>query len=139
MTMVLRAPLANPSNPAVGPITTLQLPNPEHGNTEGSDLSVNFKRSMNGARHTTVKSSDRKTLNFSWNVLGYGKLVEVQEFFKLYAGDHMLLTDFRGDIWDVIIVDNPVNVTVNTRSFNAGGPRKESGSLTLEFLGVQIS
>ena len=137
--MMLRAPYASPTNPAVGPVTVLQLPNPDLGNTEGQDLSVNFKRSMDGARHTTVKSSDRKSLSFTWDKLGYGKLVEVQEFFKLYAGDHMLLTDFRDDIWDVIFNENPISMTVNTRSLNAGGPRSESGSLTLEFLGAQIS
>jgi hypothetical protein len=117
----------------------MQLPNPDLDNTEGRSLSVSFKRSMNGARHTTVKSSERKSLVFTWTNLGYGKLVEAQEFFKLYAGDHMFLEDFRGDIWNVIFDINPISITVDGRSVNSGGPRNESGSLTLEFLGVQIT
>jgi len=139
MTIVLRGPLASPNNPAVGPITALLLPNPILGNTEGQGISVEPRVSMNGARYSYVKSSDRKQMSFSWDVVGYGKLVEVQEFFKLYIGDHILLTDFRGDIWDVIFGENPITVTVDTKSDNAGGPRNESGSLTLEFLGVQIA
>lgn len=116
----------------------LVLPNPLHGNDEGFDQSVQFRKSINGTRYTYVKSSDRKTLVFSWDFLGRGKLVEIQEFYKLYAGNHVKLTDFRGDVWDAIFAEDP-SLSVEVRTVNSGAARKESGSITLEFLGVQIS
>lgn len=139
MTMTFRGPYANPNNPAVGPITTLLMPNPELENTEGQDLSLQLRRAIDGTRSTYVKSSDRKSLSFTWNDLGRGKLVEVEEFYKLYAGDHVLLTDFRDDVWDLIFNENPISVQMTSRSANFGGPRQESGSLTLELLGVKIA
>ena len=139
MSMTLRGPYANPNNPAVGPITTLILPNPELDNTEGQDLSLQLRHAIDGTRSTYVKSSARRTLSFAWSNLGRGKIVEVQEFFKLYAGDHVLLEDFRGDIWDVFFAEDPLSMATEKRSANFGGPRTESGSLALEFTGVQIA
>ena len=139
MSMLLRGPLAHPANPAVGPITSLILPNPDFGNTESQDISVDFKLSMNGTRYTYVKSSDRKLLTFTWSNLGRGKLIELQEFYKLYAGDHILLTDYREEIWDAIFNTSPLDFSIDTKSSNFGGPRPESGTITLEFLGVKIA
>ena len=132
MSFVLTAPL-----PTI--LTTMQMPDPDHGNPKGQDLNVDFKKSINNTRYTYVKSSARKTLTFTWDVLGRGKLVEVQEFYKNYAGDQIRLIDFRDNVWDVIFAENPIDITMNQRSGNAGGARFESGSLTLEFLGVKIS
>lgn len=131
MSMIFEAPFFTP-------VTVTILPNPELENTEGQDISVQLKRAIDGTRSSYVKSSDRKTLNFVWQNLGRGKLVELQEFFKLYVGEQVRLTDFRGDQWNVIFSENPIDVSVNTRSVNAGGARKESGSISLELLGVQI-
>ncbi len=131
MSMILEAPFA-------GPITVMIVPNPEPENTEGRDISVELKLSIDGTRSSYVKSSERRTLIFTWRGLGRGKLVEIEEFFKLYVGDHIRLTDFRGDQWDVIFGENPIDVSINTRSVNAGAARKESGSVTLEFLGIKI-
>lgn len=132
MTMIIEAPFP-------GITDAIIFPNPDLGNTEGRDVSVNFKQSMDGSVTTYVRSSQRKSLSFTWNVLGRGKLVEIQEFYKLFSGNRLKLTDFRGDVWDVIFAEDPVTITVETLSQNAGGARTESGSLTLEFLGAQIA
>jgi len=124
--------------PYPGIAQALLLPNPIHGNTEGRDHSVSFRKSINGTRYTYVKSSDRKRLVFTWETLGRGKLVEIQEFYKLYAGNNVKVTDFRGDIWDAIFAEEP-ELSTESRSVNAGAARKESGTITLEFLGVQIA
>lgn len=124
--------------PFDAPVTVTILPNPNLENEEGQDLSLQFKLAIDGTRSTYVKSSARKNMSFTWSSIGRGKLVEVEEFYKLYAGDSIRLTDFRGDQWNVIFRENPIDVTIDRRSFNSGGGRKESGSLTLNFLGVQI-
>ena len=131
MTMTFEAP-----HP--GAVTAMLLPNPDLDNSEGQDLSLDFRLSINGTRSTYVKSNVQKRLNFSWTSLGRGKLVEVEEFYKLYTGGRIKLTDFRGDEWDLIFSDNPITISVNKRSYNSGAARKESGSLELEFLGTQI-
>ena len=131
MTMVIEGPYP-------GIAQALLLPNPIHGNTEGRDQLVSFRKSINGTRYTYVKSSERKRLEFTWETLGRGKLVEIQEFYKLYAGNHIKITDFRGDVWDAIFVGEP-ELSIEKRTANAGAARKESGTITLEFLGVQIA
>jgi len=129
--MIIEAPFS-------APVTTLILPNPKLENTEGWDLSVDFKLSIDGTRSTYVKSSNRKTLIFTWENLGRGKLVEIEEFYKLYTGDSIKLTDFRGDQWNAIFGENPIDISIDTRSSNSGGGRKESGSITLQLLGAQL-
>lgn len=131
MTMILEAPYS-------APVTTMILPSPELEDEEGQDLVVNFKLSINGTRATYVKSSDRRTLNYTWQSLGRGKIVEIEEFFKIYVGGFVKLTDFRGDQWKVIFSENPISASMDKRSFNSGGGRKESGSVTLEFLGTKV-
>ena len=131
MTMIIEGPFPGISQAII-------LPNPTHGNTEGRDQTVDLHKSINGTRRTYVKSSSQRRLEFSWDSLGRGKLVELQEFHKFFAGEHVKLTDFRGDVWDVIFIDQP-NLTVQSRSINSGAARKESGNVTLEFLGVQIA
>jgi len=132
MSFILQAPFPNI-------VTALLLPDPDLGNTEGRDISVEFRQSINGTRSTYVKSSARRRLSFIWNNLGRGKLVEIQEFFKNYVGEHLLLTDFRDALWDVIFAEDPIDTSIDTLSVNAGAARKESGFITLEFLGVQIA
>ena len=131
MTMILEGPFPGISQ-------ALILTSPEHSNTEGKDQSIQLRKSINSTRYTYVKSSNRKRLEFSWTSLGRGKLVEIQEFHKLFAGNHIKLTDFRGDVWDLIFANEP-NLTMQSRSVNSGAARKESGSISLEFLGVQIA
>jgi hypothetical protein len=131
MTMIIEGPYP-------GIIQAVLLPNPKFGNNEGIDQSVEFRKAIDGTRYTYVKSSDRKTLIYTWETLGRGKLVEIQEFYKLYAGNHIKLTDFRADVWDAIFAVDP-SLSIETRSVNAGAARKESGTITLEFLGVQIT
>lgn len=131
MSMVLEAPY-------VAPVAALILPNPELDNSEGQDLSVDLRKAIDGTRSTYVKSNNQKRIAFAWANLGRGKLVEVEEFYKLYTGQRIRLTDFRGDVWNVIFSDNPINIVVGRRSFNSGAARKESGTLELEFLGTQV-
>lgn len=126
------------AGPYPGSITITVLPNPDLDNSEGRDISVDFRRSMNGARYSYIKSSEREALNFEWTSLGRGKIIEVQEFYKLYTGEHILLTDFRGDAWDVIFTTAPIIIEMARRSFNSGGNRKESGNLSLSFLGKKL-
>lgn len=131
MTMVLEGPFP-------GIQTVLLLPNPVLDNSKSLDVAINYTQSISGSRYTYVKTSGRKRLSFTWEVLGRGKLVELQEFYKAYAGQHVRLTDFRDNTWDVILEDEP-SITIDVRSANAGATRRESGSVTLELNGAPIT
>jgi hypothetical protein len=131
MTVIIEAPY-----PAT--VTGLILPNPELDNTESRNISVNHELAMDGTRYTYVKTSARKLLSYTWESIGRGKLVEVQEFYKLYAGERIKVTDFKGNVWDALFQNAPT-ITTTKLSVNAGAARKESGALTLEFLGAQIA
>lgn len=131
MTMIFEGPYP-------GIITGLLMPNPQLDNTEGRDISVQFRQAIDGTRYTYVKTSLRRKLTYTWENLGRGKLVELQEFYKLYAGKHVRLTDFRGDVWDIIFEAEP-SISTDVLSKKAGAARQESGSVTLELNGAPIS
>ena len=124
--------------PFPGIQTILLLPNPVLDNTKSLDVSVNFSQAIDGSRYTYVKTSGRKRITFTWENLGRGKLVELQEFYKAYAGQSVRLTDFRDNSWDVIMEQEPL-VVMDKRSVNAGASRKESGTVTLELNGAPIT
>lgn len=120
MTMVLQAGGAS-----------VVMPNPDFGNAEGRDLSLDAQKSMDGTLYSYVQSSGRRTFSYTWSDLGRGKIVEVQEFFKLFAGVAIQLIDHRGTSWLVIFKDATIDASVDSRS---AGSRRESGSITLDFL-----
>lgn len=120
MTMVLQAGGA-----------TVVMPNPDPEDTEGRDLSLDIQTSMNGTLYSYVQSSTRKAFSFTWSDLGRGKIVEVQEFFKLFAGEVIQLIDHRETSWNVIFKDATVDAAIDKRS---AGSRREAGSITLDFL-----
>lgn len=121
------------------PVVTTLLPNPDNGDEEAVDPSVNFRRTMNGTRYSYVKSSEARRLTYNFSNVGRGKLIEMQEFYKAHAADEIRLTDFRGDIWRVRFVESEVSFSTERRSFDAGSVRKESGDFTLTFVGEKIT
>ena len=66
-------------------------------------------------------------------------MLEVQEFIQAYIGEEVRLVNFRDEVWKVIITSDPNTFTLDRRSYNSGGVRKEAGNFTLEFVGTKIS
>jgi len=131
MTMTFMAP--------IGAIETVVLtPNPKLQDPESIDHGVNFKEAMDGTFYTTVFSSAQKLLTYDFESMGKGKLVELEEFFKLYAGKHILITDYRGESWDVVFTEDTLSTVTEKLAKFASTGRQEAGSITLEFTGVRI-
>lgn len=124
--------------PCEGPTAAILLPNPNVEDSEALEHQLNFNRSMNGTRHTYVKSSTDRKLIYEFSDIGRGKILEVQAFLKQFRGKRIRLTNFRGEIWKVFINQSGTEFQTNKRSFNSGGARKEAGSFTLEFIGQKI-
>lgn len=112
----------------------VQLPNPDLEDSEGRDISVDFKLAIDGTRTTYVKSSDRKKITYTWSNLGRRLIRDIHVFYRAAAGQKFNLTDFRGNSWVVIFAANPIDSTMNGVATVPGG-HNEQGSITLEFLG----
>lgn len=121
------------------PVVTTLLPNPQSSDSEAVDHQVNFRRAMNGTRYSYVKSSEVRRLNYSFESVGRGKLIELQEFFKAHAADEIRLVDHRGDVWRVRFVPSELSLTTDSHTPFAGGIRYESGSFSLEFVGTKLT
>ncbi len=114
----------------------LLLPDPILGEVEAGKLVVNYSVAMDGTRYSYIKNPSQKTFNYDFESIGLGKIVEVQEFFRLYIDETLHLIDFRGDEWDVKLITFPIDSTTDKKTKNAGAAREESGSFTLEFAGT---
>lgn len=129
MTITLEAPWSAPA-------TVTLLPNPILEDTEGLDVAINLRQAMDGTPYTYVQSSDRKVITYEFEDVGRGKLLEVQEFVRLYAGQEIKITDYRGDVWRATI-DSPIEFVTNSKSTPKGSVRQESGLFSLTFTGVK--
>ena len=125
--------------PFEGPKTITILPNPDFGDEEAIDTTLNYAESMDGTPYTYVERSGNFRIRMQFTNQGRGKMLEVQEFLQFYAGEEIKLTDHNDRIWQVVYVPNQTIFTHDKRSYNSGGPRKEAGSFSLEFTGVQIA
>lgn len=131
MSVELHAPFA-------GPTAILLLTNPELENEEAVEQLVNHQLAMDGSNYTYVKSGSDRKLTLTFENQGRGKLVEVQEFYKLYAGERMRFIDWRGDQWNVAIETSPLDFTTNGRAAPAGSSRMEQGAFDLVLVGTKI-
>ena len=120
----------------VGPLgqTTL-LPNPDLNNSEAVRDQATIRQSMNGTFYSYVKKTNLRELNFTWSHVGRGKMVEVQQFLKAFAGEKIMLTDPYDEKFKCVFTSDALTFTTASRSFNGGAARKESGSMSLTLLG----
>ncbi len=116
------------------------LPSPILDNTESLDIDLVHRRSMTGVNYTYVKkrSSDRRRFSYTFEAVGRGKLVEVQEFFKQFGGKVIHITDHLGATNSVVFEDDEIAFTTDGRGNPSGasGARQEVGNFTLNFIEV---
>ncbi len=123
--------------PYAAPDTVVLLPNPVFGDSRALDVDLKHYQTLNGTRYTYIKTSANRRLTYTWEVLGRGKMLELEEFFQAYAGEFIKIIDHNSKVWKASIVEGASQFTTTQLSRNAGGPRTESGSITLEFIGCQ--
>ena len=58
------------------------LPNPELGDLESQDVSVNSRRTMDGTRYTYVQTTGQKRFELNFDSVDRGKMIEMETFFK---------------------------------------------------------
>jgi len=121
--IILQAPY-----PAVA--AAVVLPNPQLDDKENSTSSSAVKRAMDGTTYTYVKKSASRMLSYTFD-LTREKGLELQEFLASYNGERFKMQNWKGEVWDVNLVTNPINYVQNVRGPNVG--------VNLQFEGVKIS
>lgn len=121
--------------PAEAPTDIIQMPDPQLANEEGQRISMDLKTTRNGSLHTYIEKTSDRVLNYTFEGVGRGKIVELQEFFKIHAGNNIRLEDHRGTLWLVKLQSETLDATMDKRA----APILESGSFNLSFIGRQYA
>ena len=110
------------------------LPAPLFSDTENLISNLNLKRSMNGETYTYIKSSDVRILRYTFR-LTRGKSLEVEEFFRSYNSAEIKMQNWKGEIWKVNVITNPIDFVQTGRD----APTEDRTDVSLEFEGVKLS
>ncbi len=132
MTMTLEGPY-------IGTTSITLLPNPIFNDAEALDVELDYTESMNGTPYSYVKNPGTTKITLTFENIGRGKLLEIQEFLIAFIGKEVRLRNFRDEVWKVAITSDPHDFINKGRSGNSGGPRFEQGNFTIVFIGVKVS
>ncbi len=114
--------------------TTVVLPNPLLDDTVNLVSNLTLRRNMNGSTYTYVKSNKNRLLKYTFT-LDRLKALSLQDFLDAYNGSHIKVQNWKGEIWKVKLINNPVDF-VQTRRYAPGSDRTD---VNLEFEGIQIN
>jgi hypothetical protein len=106
------------------------LPNPLWGDTENITSEMSLRRSMNGRKVTHVKTNKNRRVNYTFRLLDKPKALELLEFCRYYNSDLIRLQNWKGEIWKVNLLTNPIDF-VQTRRYGT--------DVALEFEGELIN
>ena len=114
--------------------TSMVTPSPLMGDTENLISNLTLHRSMSGSIRTHVKSSNNRRLKYTFSV-DRPKGLEMEAFFQAYNGSIIKMINWKGEIWKVKLVNNPLDF-VQTRRAEPNGDRTE---VNIELEGVKLS
>jgi len=109
------------------------LPRPLLQDKENSAATAQIRRAMDGTRYSYVKNPRSRVLSYTFEMTRQ-KSLELENFIDNYNGEHIKLQNWKGEIWDVQLLTNPVDYTQNRRSAPVG----QTG-VNLQFEGVKLS
>jgi len=122
------------SAPGLAPTCAILLPDPALSNTRGQVISSNLRMSRDGTQYTYVRKGTDKTLSYTFEGVGRGKLVELQEFIKANQGNVFRIQDHHNVVWLAYLTPETIETVMEKRA----APILETGSVTLEFTGTQL-
>lgn len=120
--------------PGLAPVCSILLPDPALENSRGQAISVNLRTSRDGTQYTYIRKGTEKTLSYTFENVGRGKIVELQEFIKTYQGSQFRFEDHRQVVWLAFLTPETIESVMENRA----APILETGSVTLEFTGRQL-
>lgn len=110
------------------PEHTLYLPNPELGDTENLQSTIEVKLALDGTRRTYVRSSDDRLLSYTFR-LSRAKALELEVFIDNNHSRSFRLHNHKDEDWQVVFVTNP---------FDFVDPRADETTINLQFQGQQV-
>ncbi len=119
--------------PYPGVAAAIILPKPSLGDKENTTANIKVRHAMDGTMYTTVKRPLTRVLSYTFNMTRQ-KGLELEEFLTAYNGERIKLQNFKGEIWDVQLLSNPLDFVQNRRSAPVG-----QVGVNLQFEGVKIS
>jgi hypothetical protein len=120
--------------PGNAPVASILLPDPDLGNSRGQQLKMTLRTSRNGNQYTYNRKNTDKVLTYTFEGIARGKVVELQEFVKLYQGGSFRITDHHDVNWLAFMTEATLDSVMSRRA----SPVLEDGSLTLTFTGRQL-
>lgn len=112
----------------------ITLPCPEFNDTEGSVIQLNIKRAMDGTRRSYKRDNPTNTLSYDL-VMDRLKALELRQFLLACNSIPLKLTNFKGEIWIVLLTNSPFSFTEDAFRNSPWGNRTR---ITLEFEGVRL-
>jgi hypothetical protein len=110
------------------------IPAAEFDDKENALGDMKIKRSMDGTRRTYVNRTNSRRLAYTFDMTRE-KGMELQAFLETYNAEHLRLHNWKGEIWDVQLMTNPLEFTQNRRF----DPEGANCAINLEFEGVKLS
>jgi hypothetical protein len=114
--------------------SVILLPSPQFDDTLNNSGSLVLKRSMNGLTYSYIKSTDLQKIHYTFR-LGLPKSKELRNFIINNSSKLIKMTNWKGEIWMVKVVINPVKLDPKMRWENCDSERIDT---TLDFEGVKI-
>lgn len=109
--------------------TAIILPSADFGDQHGLAINLNRMVSITNVRYTYIKRKQRDKINCTIT-MPLNKVFELQAFINLYLLEDIKLTDYKNDIWNVKLMNNPFE-----HNFFARG---EYATIVLNFEGVKV-
>jgi len=113
---------------------SIVLPAPELDDKENNVSDMLVKRAMDGTRRVYVKRSTSRRLAYTFDMTRQ-KGLELEEFLTTYNAEHIRMQNWKGEIWDVQLLTNPLDFVQNRRH----SPDGANVAINLEFEGVKLS
>lgn len=113
------------------------LPTAEFDDTQSYNGRVSIKRSMNGQRriyHRKMGIAQKLTYDF---IIDRRKAIELRSFLLQANSIPVKLTNWKGEVWQVLITNNPLTFT--EEKYWGPQPGGNKSSITLEFEGARIN
>ena len=107
---------------------SINLPDPEWGDSIGSTTTIDSKYTMTGDLYTHKKTSNSKKMIFGFS-LSRGRAASLIEFIKSYLGSKIKINDHTDKVWIGNFITNPQPAEITTG---------EVYSIEFEFEGEEI-
>lgn len=112
-------------------VTTIQLPNPQWGDSESVMAEVQSKRAMDGTLYTYIRNKGRRKLLLSFRLTRL-KGLELRAFLKSYMSERLKLVDHLDRVWLGYLSNNPFEFDTPERGTPGGGSELQNIELQFE-------